>query len=80
MNEGESEINFRKVVLWIVIMAWIWFAVIGILLFSGCTLNVTLSNNNASGHAVEKNSESTKKEVETKIDSEVEGKGSLFGF
>jgi outer membrane biogenesis lipoprotein LolB len=77
--ENETEIKFTKFITYLVIGAWLWFAVVAFLLF-GCTCTVNLSNNNASGHGVEKNSESTKKEVETKVDSEVEGKGSLFGF
>jgi hypothetical protein len=79
MENEKWEINFWKFILCILGGAWLWFGVVAFLLF-GCTFNITLSNNNASGHAVEKNSESTRKDIETKIDSEVEGKGSLFGF
>jgi hypothetical protein len=79
MENEHEDMKFWKFVLCVLGGAWIWFAIVAFFLFS-CTFNITLSNNNASGHAVEKNSESTKKDVETKIDSEVEGKGSLFGF
>lgn len=56
--------------------SWLWWAMI--LIF--CTSCTTVTFNMATGHAKETISEKKDEEISTKIDNEMEGKGSLFGF
>jgi hypothetical protein len=66
----------NKWLLGLLICSWIWW--IAIMVF--CTGCITITENLATGHAKETITEKKENDTSTKVDSEIEGKGSLFGF